>query len=170
MDSSDEECFEEGVETRIHQQNMTTQLPSSPNRRGLRILLSQWRIWGESDRLAKTGPSNLKSSSMSSEPSKIFLLLGPPVPPVHREGGDILAIDGAIKSCSGTSSLTSCGGIPRDSSNLCRSDIYEWISGHHRWLTKMQIFVKPLIGKMITVEINRNETIDKVKAKVQVSF
>ncbi|CAA0830456.1 Protein TIME FOR COFFEE [Striga hermonthica] len=39
-DSSDEECFEEGVEMRIHQQNMTTQLPPSPNRRGLRTLLS----------------------------------------------------------------------------------------------------------------------------------
>ncbi|GER24834.1 hypothetical protein STAS_00372 [Striga asiatica] len=33
LDSSDEDCFEEGVETRIHQQNMTTQLPPSPNHR-----------------------------------------------------------------------------------------------------------------------------------------
>lgn len=34
----------------------------------------------------------------------------------------------------------------------------------------MQIFVKTLTGKTITLEVESSDTIDNVKAKIQVSF
>ena len=34
---------------------------------------------------------------------------------------------------------------------------------------KMQIFVKPLTGKTITLEVEPSDTIENVKAKIQVS-
>lgn len=40
--------------------------------------------------------------------------------------------------------------------------------GRYRRLEKMQIFVKTLTGKTITLEVESSDTIDNVKAKIQV--
>nr|CAD1838599.1 unnamed protein product [Ananas comosus var. bracteatus] len=40
-----------------------------------------------------------------------------------------------------------------------------WVS--HRSAAKMQIFVKTLTGKTITLEVESSDTIDNVKAKIQ---
>ncbi|KAK1408459.1 hypothetical protein QVD17_40250 [Tagetes erecta] len=42
-----------------------------------------------------------------------------------------------------------------------------WTLGSNKTETKMQIFVKTLTGKTITLEVESSDTIDNVKAKIQ---
>lgn len=56
--------------------------------------------------------------------------------------------------------LTSCDyTVPKISSHLLYSN--------HLFPLKMQIFVKTLTGKTITLEVESSDTIDNVKAKIQ---
>ncbi|CAL1694812.1 unnamed protein product [Somion occarium] len=47
------------------------------------------------------------------------------------------------------------------------SELYSLFPGSHSSPTTMQIFVKTLTGKTITLEVESSDTIDNVKAKIQ---
>ena len=52
----------------------------------------------------------------------------------------------------------------RSQKELCASCL---TIAHASWQTKMQIFVKTLTGKTITLEVESSDTIDMVKSKIQ---
>tara|TARA_B100001175_G_scaffold278744_1_gene255511 strand:+ start:165 stop:470 length:306 start_codon:yes stop_codon:yes gene_type:complete len=48
---------------------------------------------------------------------------------------------------------------------LCQIQI--WFNNNMGYLINMQIFVKTLTGKTITLEVESSDTIDNIKAKIQ---
>lgn len=80
--------------------------------------------------------------------------------------------------------MASCASVPADQASLLKVEDDNFVEVRVRWLSDcllnlhlqdltfnlqaiMQIFVKTLTGKTITLEVESSDTIDNVKAKIQ---